>query len=292
MLSLGSSRSSDKPEIVRRTIVFPQRFEVTGDAISKALEDYKTAIAETVKANLDLLDELPSLKTLHTEELKEFLQKAVEDDLKRDLVFEKSVELQRYMNDMWRYVDSYFKEVFNHHANLKDQTDADIFAVSRMFFNSDLPVSFLKTIENSLLTEKDYIDIYDKRIRRERLDLLVNRNNRRKFEKICDVHNRWIDPFVSRLKNLDRTRVKIIWYVDFNNSDKIEDIFKDKAINSSRIDTHILQNAIDDLQKLTYEIGRLVEANMEFHPFASYEGTDSVRTIRRIMDLLSLEAEG
>jgi len=273
-------------------MVFPQRFEITDAPISEALKDYKTAIEETVKANLDLLDELPPPNTFHIEELKEFLKKAVEDDLRRDLVFEKSVELHKYMKDMWTSVDSYFQEVFDHHVNLKNQVDTDIFSISRMFLNSDLPISFLKAIENSLVAEKDYIDIYDKRIRRERLELLVNRNNRRKFERICDTHNRWIAPFTSRLENLDRTRVKMIWYVDFNNSDKIENIFKDKMIKSSRINMQILQKFIDDLEKLTHEIDGLVEANMEFHPFTSREDTDSTRTVRRIMDLLSLKAEG
>lgn len=287
MISLSSEISADRLEVIRSGISASQLFEVSGDVINKALKDYKAAIEETVKENLSLLDELPPLKTLCIEELKESMKKMLEDDLKKDSVFEKSVEIQRYVNDMWTYVNSYFREIFEYHNSVRRELDSKIFAVCRMFFNSDLPLSFLKTMENALLIQKDYLDVYDKRIRKERLELLVSRNNRKKFERLCDTHNRWVNPFIERLNKIERMWIKLFWYVDFSNSATVDDVFRVKNINSNNLDMKVVQEFIGDLQKQIQEMERLIEPMVEFRCFTLYEDNSGARAIRKIMELLS-----
>jgi len=288
MISLSNEKSSDNLELIRRSIPLPQRFEYDEDTINKTFKDYKTAIIETVNENLSLLDELPPLKTLNIEDVKKYLGKMVEDDLKQDSIFEKSVEIERYTNNMWKYIESYFREIFECHDSIRKQLNSEIFDVCRMFFNSDLPMLFLTTIEDAILIQKDYLDMYDKQIRKECLELLRSRNNRKKFEKLCDAHNRWIKPFTERMDKLEHTRIKLFWYTDFNNSATVDEIFKVKSIRSGALDMKIIQGFIDDLRKQFKEIETLIAPKMAFSLFTSYEKNIGARSIRKIMELANV----
>lgn len=284
-MSLSSEKSSGNLELFRRSIPFPQRLEYEGDTINRALKDYKTAITETVNHNLKLLDELPPLKTLNIDDVRKRLMKIVEDNLKKDPVFEKSVEISGYADDIWKYVDSYFREIFEYHDSIRKQLDSEIFDICRMFFNSDLPMPFLTTNEDAILIQNDYLDAYDKLIRKERLKLLLSRNNRKKFEKLCDAHNRWGKPFTERMDKLEYTRIKLFWYTDFNNSATIDEIFKIKSIRSSALDMETIQNFIDDLRKQIKEMEAIIAPKMEVSLFTSYEKDIGARSIRKIMEL-------
>jgi bacterioferritin (cytochrome b1) len=286
MISLSNEKNVNELEVVRRSIPFSQSFQVEGDTINKAFEDYKTAIAKTVETNLSLLEELPPLKNLQIEDLKQHLKKMVETDLKEDDAFEKSVEINRYVGNMWKYVDSYFREIFKFHDEVKEDLDSQIFDVSRMYFNSDLPLLFLTTIEDAILIEKDYLDTYDKRIHKEHAQLLFNRNNRKKFEQLCDNHNRWIKPFSERVEKLERTRIKFFWYVDFSNSATVDEIFKVKTIRFSALDTKTFRAFIDDLRKQIHEMEMLIGPERQFSLFTSYEENGGAASIRKIMELI------
>lgn len=284
-MSLSSKESSGNLELFKRSIPFPQRLAYEGDTINRALKDYKTAITETVNVNLKLLDELPPLKTLNIGDVRKRLMKIVEDNLKKDPVFEKSVEIGRYADDIWKYVDSYFREIFEYHDSVRKQLNSEIFDVCRMFFNSDLPMSFLTTIEDAILIQKDYLDVYAKLTRKEHLKLLLSRNNRKRFEKLCDAHNRWGKPFTERMDKLEHTRIKLFWYTDFNNSATIDEIFKVKSIRSSALDMGTIQNFIDDLRKQIKETEAIIAPKMEVSLFTSYEKDIGARSIRKIMEL-------
>lgn len=288
MISLSHDKSADKLELVRHSIPFTQRFEVEGGTVNKAFRDYKTAIVETVEENLSLLDELPPLKNFQIEDLKKHMRKMVEDNLKQDPVFEKSVEIDRYVNDIWKYAESYFREIFEYHENVKKGLDSEIFDVCRMFFNSDLPLLFLTTIEDAMLIQKDYLSTYDKLIRKERSQLLFSRTNRKKFERLCDTHNRWITPFTERMEKLERMRIKLFWYVDFCNSATVDEIFHVKTIRSSTVDMKIIQGYIDDLRKQIKEIETLIAPKMEFSAFMSYGENIGARSIRKLMELVDI----
>ncbi len=287
MLSLSTEVNTDKLELVKSGILFPQSFENEGDNINKTLQDYKSAIADTVTTNLSLLDELPPLKNLQIEDLKKYLGKRVEDNLKKDPVFEKAVELYRYVNDISRYVTKYFREIFDHHDNLRKEFDSKLFDTSRLYFNSDLPLSFLTAIEDAILIEKDYLEVYDRHIRKEHIQLLLSRNNKRKFERLCDAHNRWIEPFEKKIERLVRSRIKLFWYVDFSNSATVDEIFKVKPIKSSALDMSVVLKFIEDLRAQIHEIETLIEHELKFSFFTSYEGSSGARSIRKIMELVS-----
>jgi len=284
-MSLSDEKRSDNLELLRRNIPFPQRLECEGDTVNKTFKDYKTAIIETVNCNLELLDELPPLKTLNIEDVRKRLRKMVEDNLKKDPVFEKSIEIVRYADDIWKYVDSYFREIFDFHDSIRKQLNSEILDVCRMFFNSDLPMAFLTTIEDAILIENDYLDAYDKLIRKERLNLLVSRNNRKRFERLCDDHNRWTKPFTERMDKLERTRIKLFWYTDFSNSATSDEIFKVKSIKSNALDMKIIQDFIDDLRKQIKEMETLIAPKMEISLFTSYDKNIGARSIRKIMEL-------
>jgi hypothetical protein len=290
MISLSKEMDVDKLELVKRRIPFAQSFESEGDTVSKAFQDYKSAIANTVEANLSLLDELPPLKNLQIEDIKRQLKVIVEGDLREDSVFEKSIEIHRYVSNMWKYVVSYFKEIFDHHEEILKQLNSELFDVSRLYFNSDLPIEYLTSIENAILAEKDYLEIYDGHIRTERAKLLFSRNDRIKFKKVCDAHNLWIKPFTARIDKIQRTRIKLFWYVDFSNSATVDEILRVKPIRSSALDMKVVQTFIKDLNAQVHEIETLIEHKMQFCFFTSYEGNSGARSIRKIMELIGSSA--
>ena len=257
-----------------------------GNTVKESFEDYKVAIAQTIECNMKLLDELPPLKSLSIEEIKAHLQKKIEENLKDDEEFEKAVEIYRYTRSLNNHLKSYFSEIFKHHENLKNRMNSDIFEICRLYFNSDLPLSFLKIMEASILTQRDYLDIFDRQISKEQIKLLTYRSNRPKFIKLCEQHNKWIAPFNKRLDKIESLQVKIIWYVDFSNCQTVNDLFKTKAIQSSNLDLTALKKLMDELDKLIKETEALIEPKLEFTPLVSYGDSNSARAIRKIVELL------
>jgi len=283
MLSDQAAKGFSLPKIIRNDTSFPLEFE----NIKDAFKDYKTAISETIEDNLSLLEEIPIPEHLSIDILKEFLRRDIDSDLRKDELFEKAVEIGRYAKSMNNSMDSYFREIFTYHEKLKQDMDSKIFHVSKMFLNSDLPLSFLKSIGDSILVEKDHTDIFDKEIRKEWRNLLASRSNRPKFEKICDTHNLWIKEFNERQKQMERQRVKLVWYVDFNNSSNIDEVFKDKFVKKSLLDEGILRDLISELQKIVQEAEKLSMSRLEFHPFVEKHETESdVRAILEIMQII------
>ncbi len=287
MQSLSSDKISDRLDVAR-SCVTPELYDFIGKDIEKDFRDFKAAIAETVEHNLQLIDELPPLKNLSSNELKEHFRRLLEDDLKKDSLFEASLEIKKYVSDISKYVVDYFRKVFDHNKDCKERLDSDIFNLCRMFFNSDLPLSCLTTIENAILAEKDFLDIYDKLLRKERSELLFSKNNRKKFERLCSNHNKWVEQYENKIDGIEQLRIKIFWYIDFSNSNVVEDIFKVKTIKCSSLDKKVLQDLTNSLQKLTDEVELLIEPNIEFTPITSYEDNYGTRAIRKIIELLSI----
>ena len=283
MLSLPDKEYASFPRIVRGDITSPLRF----GTVEEAFKDFKTCLSETVTTNLDLLDEIPLHTDFQVEELREYLRSEFESDLRNDPLFEKSVEIGKYAENMFEYIKSYFREIFGFHEHLKRRLHADIFSLSKMFLNSDLPLPFMKTITDSLLTEIDYVDLFDKEIHKERLHLFIHRNNRKKFERICDKHNLWVDRFVQRQSMMENDRVKLIWYVDFNNSASVKEVFKDKFLKLNSLDKPILYSFIRGLQEQVQGMQKLNSTKMEWLASLPHEIDDGAKTIVKIMQLLN-----
>lgn len=256
------------------------------DNVDAAFRDYKTAIAETIETNLSLLSEISLPKHLTLDEIREFLRKDIDTDLRKDQLFEKAVEVSRYAKNMSESMGAYFREIFDFHEKRKERLREEMFEISRMLLDSDLPLSFLKTIEASILAEGDYIDIFDKEIKKEWRDLLAYQNNRPKLERVCDIHNLWVRQFDEQQKNMKHERVKMIWYVDFNNSASVDEIFKDKFIKTNLLDKNILQDYTSRLQKRVHETEKQNASRTEFRSFLSYETSDEAQAILGIMQLI------
>jgi hypothetical protein len=281
MLSPSDMENASLSRIIRGDVSFPLQF----DTVNEDFKDFKTAVSGIVEINLDLLNEIPLPKNWELEALKEFFTNQIKSDLEKDVLFEKSVEISKYAKNMYESMDSYFKEIFDYYEQQQKELSLNMFCVSKMFLNSDLPMSFLRSIEDSMLAEKDYVEIYVKKIRHERLSLLRYRNNRTKFQRVCDSHNTWVNRLENRLAEMERGRVKLIWYVDFNNSVSFGDIFKDKIVKISFLEKQILLDLIKALQDQVHEMEKLNISMTEFSSFLPFEIDDGTRAIRKIMQL-------
>jgi hypothetical protein len=129
--------------------------------------------------------------------------------------------------------------------------------------------------------------LFDRRIRKERLHLVANRNNRPKFERICDSHNEWVHVFSEKLDTIQRERIKLIWYVDINNSNSVKEIFEDKVIKTKQLDPAVLSRLIQNLEKMTSELEALIMANMESPCLPTINVDESVKTITAMMEILN-----
>lgn len=285
MLSPTDMEKASLSKIIRDDPSFPLQF----NAVNKDFKDFKTAISENVEANLDLLNEIPLPKNLDREELREFFRKDITSDLEKDMLFEKSVELCKYAKNMYELMDSYFREIFDYYEQRKKERFINMFCVSKMFLNSDLPMAFAFSVEDSILAEIDYIEIFTKRIKQERLSLFRNRNNQTKFKRVCDSHNVWVDRFHETPAQMDHDRVKLVWYVDFNNSASLNEIFKDKTIKMKLLDKETLFNFINTLQNQVHQMEKLNASMTEPYSFLPFEIDDGTKAIRKIMQLLTLE---
>jgi hypothetical protein len=271
-------------KIVRRDMSLASGFNCE---IDEAFKDYKTAISETVKYNLELLEEVPLPKSLSLDELKEFFRKDIPSDMSKDTIFEKAVQVGKYARNIFKYLASYFKEIYVFHDKLKEEMIGNIFHISRVFLNSDLPISFFRSIERSTLAHIDYIEIFDREIRREHRDLIMSRNNKPKFDKVCAIHNKWIKAFEEETEIISRERMKLFWYVDFNNSTRLDEIFKDKFIRTDCLDQGVLQQFVDSLQKHTSDLERLNLSRVIFKPFLASEINDGARAILALTKIIA-----
>lgn len=283
MLSLDEMEIASLPKVICDDASFPLQFEL----VNKDFEDFKTAISKVVKNNLSLLDEIPLPKHLKIEELRERFQNEIKSDLQKDRIFEKSVEINKYAKNMYSMMNSYFREVFDYHKQKQKRLSSDMFCISKMFLNSDLPMPFMRTVEDSLLYEIDSIEVFVKRIRYEQMSLVRYRNNRPKFGRVCDSHNSWANKFNEQKIKLERLRVKLIWYVDFNNSANLNEILEDKIIKTSLLDKRVLFDFINTLQSQVLKMEKLNASMTKPTSFLPFEINEGTRAIHKIMHLLS-----
>jgi len=105
MESIEEMNNVLSPRIIRKDMSLASGFNLEVD---EAFKDFKTAISETVKSNLELLEEVPLPKNLPLDDVREFFQKNIPSDLSEDSTFEKAVEIGKYARDMLKYMSAYF----------------------------------------------------------------------------------------------------------------------------------------------------------------------------------------
>ena len=255
------------------------------DALKEDFNAFKEAIGKTIKANIELLKELPPPRNFSLEELFDYFEKEMKCNLEKDPVFEKSVEVSRYANSMYEAMDKYFKDIYDLHAATKQRNSIGLFELSKFFINSDLDENFLKVFSDSLLVSNDYLDLYDKRIRKERFSLIYYKNNRPKFEKVCFDHNHWVKDFQEKLSLTARNRIKLLWYVEMNNSNTVEELFKDKFIKIEALDKGFFNCLIEALEKNTTDLELLITKKADLACLCPVNVDDSIKTMTTLMDL-------
>jgi hypothetical protein len=268
--------------IVRRDLSLLSGFNCEVD---EAFKDYKAAISETLRENLELLEEIPLPKSLSLDELKEFFKKDIPSELSKDTTFEKTVQVSKFASNMSQYLGFYFREIFALNKKLIGEMNQNLFHFSKIFLNSDLPISFLRTVERSILAHRDYIAFFDKEIRKEHRDLIIYRSNRRKFDRVCDAHNKWAVLFEEKNERIDSERTKLFWYIDFNNSNCIDQIFTDKFIKMELLDKEVLEKYLENLQKFTTDLEELNYSRTSFEPLPATKVSDGAKAILSLMKL-------
>jgi hypothetical protein len=186
---------------------------------------------------------------------------------------------------MGKLMEPYFANIFEFNKNRIESLHSKVFWSSKMFLNSDLPMAFMTAIGDSMLAEIDYIEIFNKEIRREYLDLIRNRSNRTKFERVIDVHNSWVRSFSDLRDKMEHQRVKLIWYVDLCNSKNMNAIFKDKFLQVGNLNRETLFVFTHDLKIQVQEMENLNFKHMQFC-FPSPRIDDETEAFMRMINVL------
>lgn len=281
-LSICETKKLAMPLVLERESTLPLQC----NALQEDFDAYKKAIAKTIERNIELLKELPPPKNFTVEEIVAYFQKEIKKDLEQDKFFEKSVEVGKYATSMFESMRKYFAQIYDLNNAEKEKNSYDIFTISRLFLNSDLPDEFYKAISNSYLTENDFLDIFDRTIRKEYLMLVNCKANRTKFVRICDHHNTWVREFTDKINLIDKNRTKLIWYVDLNNSHTIDELFKDKFIKTEELDSEVLTQLISAVTEISDKLEELVLQNLR-PCLPPTEVNDSMKAIAEMMDVIN-----
>lgn len=266
MLSLNPEVISGE-RIFRNDVFKPISLSLLTEKPDKQVGE--TDIASIVDANIKILDSIRIPDRFDRRTLAGFLEKTVREDLEKDSLHKEAVELNKYAKDFHTYMRKYFDKVFDFQGKLKEDLLKHVFATSNVYLRSDFPPSFARTLSFSLLTECRFIDIFDMMIRHERVDLIANYNNRKRFERICNVHNNWTDPLDSVMDKIIEMRIGLIWYVDFAHSKTLDEIFKPKNFKKSLIDEEYFFGVLVNIQRETGQFRRAL-ANLSKKTFTIF----------------------
>jgi hypothetical protein len=269
------------PLSLERDAILPLKCNV----LQEDFNAYKKAITKTIERNIELLKELPPPKNFAIEDIIAYFQKAIRNDLENDKLFEKSVEVSKYAQSMFESIHKYFAKIYSVNKEEKEKNSYNIFSISRLFLNSNLPGDFFKTISDSYLVENDFLDLFDRVIKKEYFKLVSYKNNRAKFEKSCNTHNMWIKKFIEKANLIEKNRAKLIWYVEINNSNKLEELFNDKFIKEENLDQDILTKLINDVAEITTQLEHLVLTDLK--PYRLPKFDDSMQTIVDLMTTIT-----
>jgi len=232
-----------------------------------SIQTEKNDIESVVEENIRMLDSIRLPTHFERETLANFLEKMIRKDLAKDPLHKQAVELNKYAKDFRTYMRQYFDKIFGFNSRWKEDLLKHVFATSHIYLKSDFPPSFARTLTFSLLTECRFFDIYNMKIRREHLALMTYYNNARKFNRLCDNHNLWVDPLDSAINKMDEMRIGLIWYVDFIHSKTLEEIFEPKVLKKSLLDEEYFFGMLVGLQQQTYRF-RQALTNLSKETFA------------------------
>ncbi|MDR2707748.1 MAG: hypothetical protein LBB87_03250 [Nitrososphaerota archaeon] len=282
-MSICETKKIAMPLSLERDSILP----LECNTLQKDFDAYKKAITKTIEKNIELLKELPPPKNFTVDELVEYFQKEIKKDLENNKLFEKSVEIGRYAHSIFESMTKYFANIYDFNKEEREKNSYDVFSISRLFLNSNLPDEFFKTVSNSYLIENDFLNIFDRKIKRDSIKLIGNKNNRVKFTRVCDKHNLWVKDFTDKLKLIGKNRTKLIWYVEINNSNKLEELFNPKFLKEENLDKAVLLKLIDNVAETTNQLEELVLNNLEKKYLPTTTIDEGIKTITNLMDTIT-----
>jgi hypothetical protein len=227
-----------------------------------------------IKENMDTLEKVRIPKRFEKSKIKEILEKKIKTDLSEDPFNKRIIKLMKYASNFFEKHTLYFELIFDFHKDLAKRLNSNILFTSRTYLISELPSSFEKTISLSFMTQLKMLKILDARIHHERMELIAVRKNRVKFDRICESHNRWVQPLLDSLDDMIENRTRLIWFLDFNESKTLSEIFKPKAYISA-FDREeyfllitLLQKSVDTLRSLLIktDVEHYVDPEETEHP--------------------------
>jgi len=275
------------PSVLRNDILKPVALgfmkEIPDKEVTKA-----TDVSTVTEDNLKILETVRLPEHLEFKEVSKLLKKIIKKDMKKDPLHDAAVKLTNYAQKFYEKMELYFDEIFNFNEKVKEHILSNLFATSKEYVQSDLPPSYIRSLTLSFLTECREIDVFNSRIRRERLKLIGVRNNFKKFKRICDGHNRWVDFLQSSLDPMIDSRVRLIWYVDLNNSKSIKEAFKIKKLRRSNLDDEQFFGLLLGMQKKTEKIRTaLVDMNRETFLVTLDRKDPTVDLLCNVMEIMS-----
>jgi len=257
--------------VVERTLSFPSQpvildpvdLILRNDVIKNVSfkptkQEIKLDIHTVIKENIEILNKIPLPEKMRKTEVEKLIERIIKEDLEKDPLFQISIKLTEYANDFYKKSTLFFSKIFDYHKEVLKRLDNSLFHYSTLFLDSDLPPLVLKSFALSVITEMKMVKIIDYRMHRERLHFIGIRNNFVKFDRACEMHNKWISSITETGDRMEDDRIALLWYLDFQNSESIEQIFKPKFITKKNLDEEKFYGLLLNLQRSTQKLRKIL----------------------------------
>jgi hypothetical protein len=215
-------------------------------------------IHTVIKENVEILNKIPLPERMRKTEVEKLIERIVKEDLEKDPLFQISIKLNEYANDFYNKFTLFFSRIFDYHKEVLKRLDNSLFYYSTLFLDSDLPPLVLKNLALSVITEMKMVKIIDHRMHHERLEFIGVRNNFVKFDRGCERHNKWISSISETGDQMEDERIALLWYLDFQNSESTEQIFKPKFIAKKNLDDEKFYGLLLNLQRSTQKLRKIL----------------------------------
>lgn len=285
---LSDTISAPLHGILRNDVLKPASLgfmkEVTEEEVTK-----QTELSTIIDDNLKLLETVPLPDVVKFEEISKLLKKRIKKDMKKDPLHSTAVKLTNYANNFYEKMEPYFDEVFDFDKKLRESFQSDLFAISKEYIMSDLSPSYLRTLTLSYLTQCRYLEVFDFRIRRERIKLITVRNNYTKFKRVCEKHNRWVEFLERSSETMIDSRIRLVWYVDLNNCRTVKEAFKIKELRKTNLNEEQYFGLLLDLQNQTEELrNRLIQLNRNIFQVTPDREDPTVDLLCNVMEIMNM----
>lgn len=235
---------------------------------------------EIVKDNIETLKKVELPQRFKRSEVEEFFAEKIKKDLKGPF-HQRALKIEKYASNFQEKHSRYFDTIFDFHEEVAKRLSGSILHTTKTYMISKLPTSFQRIMALSFITELKMLEVLDRRMRREKRDFLAFRGNRVKFDRAVQSHNRWIEPLLDIADDMIDKRTRLLWYLDFNGSASLSEIFKLKAYKLSDCDSEIYYSLLRLLQTSTQNLRNLLMKYDQEHyvpPFDTENPTTELYT--------------